>query len=92
MNVRNAALAVSAIDAAAWIVVALAMFLSRSDAATRGLDQAAGVAVTALYVATGAPALALALANRAPRLALALSLAFPAAFAVALVVAVVALP
>ena len=63
--------------------------LSRPDAATRGLDQAAGVLVTALLLITTVPAFALWLRRRAPRTALALALAFPGTFAVLFAIAVV---
>jgi hypothetical protein len=81
---------VCALDAVAWVIVALAAFLSGSDAATRGLDQVAGAIVTALFVLTAVPAFVLALLRRATRTALTLSLAFPTAFAMLFVAAVVA--
>jgi hypothetical protein len=90
MNLRRATLVVAAIDFAAWALVALAAFVSGSDAATKGLDEAAGLLVTALFLVTGAPALALTLLGRAAATALALAIAFPAALAVAFIVAVVA--
>ncbi len=90
MKRRTVTIVVSLFDAAVWAVVAFATFFSGSDAATRGLDQAAGWIVTALFLVTGAPALALALLHRAPATALTLALAFPAAFAIAFVAAVVA--
>jgi hypothetical protein len=71
-------------------LVAFAAFTSGSDAATKGLDQGAGLVVTALFLVTGAPALALALLGRAPVAALIFALAFPIAFAVAFVAAVIA--
>ncbi|HEV8552284.1 MAG TPA: hypothetical protein VGR65_02710 [Casimicrobiaceae bacterium] len=64
--------------------------MSGSDAATKGLDEGAGLIVTALFFVTGAPALALAVLCRAPKTALTLALAFPAAFAVLFVAAVIA--
>ena len=90
MKHRTVTMVISLADAAAWIVVALATFASGSDPATRGLDEAAGWIVTALFLATGAPALVLALLNRALTTALILALAFPAAFAAAFVAAVIA--
>jgi len=86
MKLRTATIIVSLVDAIAWGLVAIAAFMSGSDAATIGLDKTAGLVVTALFLVTGAPALALALMRRAPAAALALALAFPTAFA-ALVVA-----
>jgi hypothetical protein len=90
MNLRRLTFIVAAIDFAAWAFVALAAFVSGSDAATKGLDQAAGLLVTALFLVTGAPALALTLLGRAPATALALAIAFPATLAVAFTVAIVA--
>jgi hypothetical protein len=90
MNRRTATIAVCLVDAAAWAFVAFAAFTSGSDAATRGLDEGAGVVVTALFLVTGAPALALTLLGRAPTAALVLALAFPVAFGVAFVAAVIA--
>jgi len=90
MKLRNATLIVCIVDAVVWIFVAFATFMSGSDAATKGLDEGAGLIVTALFLVTGAPALALVLLGRAPRTALTLALAFPAAFAVLFVAAVIA--
>ena len=90
MKLRTATIIVGLVDAAAWAFVAFATFMSGSDAATKGLDQGAGLIVTALFLITAVPALALALAGRAPAIALTLALAFPAAFVVLFVVAVIA--
>jgi hypothetical protein len=90
MNLRTATIIVGLVDAAAWAFVAFATFTSGSDAATKGLDEGAGLIVTALFLLTGAPALALALLHRAPITALTLALAFPVAFAALFVAAVVA--
>ena len=90
MKRRTVTIVVSLFDAAVWVFVAFATFFSGSDAATRGLDEAAGWIVTALFLVTGAPALALTLLHRAPATALTLALAFPAAFAIAFVAAVIA--
>jgi hypothetical protein len=90
MKLRTATIIVCVIDVAAWAFVAFATFMSGSDAATKGLDEAAGLLVTALFLVTGAPALALAWLGRAPATALALAVAFPAAIAAAFVVAVIA--
>ena len=89
-RLRTATIIVCIFDAAAWILVALATFMSGSDPATRGLDQAAGVVVTALFLVTAAPAFALILLGRAPVTALVLALAFPAIVAIAFVVTVIA--
>lgn len=90
MNRRSATIIVSLLDAVAWVGVAFATFMSGSDAATKGLDQGAGLIVTALFLVTGAPALALALLGRAPVAALVLALAFPVAFAALFVAALMA--
>jgi len=90
MKLRTATIIACLIDAVAWAFVAFATFMSGSDAATKGLDKAAGLIVTALFLVTGAPALALTLLGRAPATALTLALAFPAAFAALFVVAVIA--
>ena len=90
MSRKRATIILSLVDAVAWVFVAVAAFASGSDAATKGLDQGAGLIVTALFLVTGAPALALALLGRAPVFALILALAFPVALAAAFVAAVVA--
>ena len=90
MNLRTATIIVGLVDAAGWAFVAFATFTSGSDAATKGLDEGAGLIVTALFLVTGAPALALALLGRAPTTALTLALAFPAAFAALFVAVVIA--
>ena len=90
MKRRTVTIIVCAFDAAAWVFVAFAAFTSGSDAATRGLDRAAGLIVTALFLVTGAPAVALVSLRRAPATALALALAFPAVFAALFVAAIVA--
>lgn len=89
-NRRITTIIIGLVDAIVWAVVALAAFTSGSDAATKGLDEGAGLVVTALFFVTGAPALALAWMRRAPMVALMLALAFPIAFAAAFVAAVVA--
>ena len=89
-KLRTATIIACILDAAAWILVALATFMSGSDAATRGLDQAAGFVVTALFLVTAAPAFALILLGRAPVTALVLALAFPAIVAVAFVATILA--
>jgi hypothetical protein len=90
VKTRTATIALCVLDAAAWAAIAWASLMSRSDQATIGLDRAAGMVVTVLFLATGAPAIVLTWLNRAPVAALILALAFPAALAAAFVVAVVA--
>jgi len=90
MNRRTATIVVCVIDAAVWAVVAFAAFFSGSDPATKGLDEVAGWVVTALFLISAVPASILVYLRRAPTTALILALAFPAAFALAFVAAVVA--
>ncbi len=90
MRLRTLTLIVAALDAVAALTVSAAMLWSHSDPATKGLDTLAGFAVAVLFLLTGLPALALSWYRRAPRLALTLALAFPAAFLVLLVIAIVA--
>lgn len=90
MRLRTATLIIAALDTAAALAVSGAMMLSQSDPATKALDTFAGVAVAVVFLLTGVPALALTWYRRAPRLALTLALAFPAAFVVLLVIAIVA--
>jgi hypothetical protein len=59
MALRPATIIVSVLDLVAWIFIASATFLSGSDQATKGLDDVAGMAVTALILVTGVPALRL---------------------------------
>ena len=65
------------LDASAWLFLAALFFMSEADPATRGLDNAAGVAVTGFFLVSAVPALLLAARRRAPRTALLLALAFP---------------
>lgn len=90
MNLRTATIIACLADAAVWSIVAFATFMSGSDAATRGLDEGAGLVVTALFLVTGVPAFALVLWGRAGATALILALAFPAALTALFVAAVVA--
>lgn len=90
MTLRFVTIIVSILDFLAWIFIASATFLSGSDQATKGLDNVAGMAVTALILVTGVPALVLALKARGAKTALALALAFPATFAVLFIALVVA--
>jgi hypothetical protein len=88
MRLRTVTIGVSVLDTIGWALIASATFFSGSDAATKGLDRAAGVAVTALFAVTGAPALALTGFRRAPRTALTLALGFPAVLALLVVAAI----
>lgn len=90
MSARTTALVVAALDCVAWLIAAVASFASGSDQATKGLDNAAGWAITLLLLVTAIPALVLCYRRRAPRTALVLALAFPAAFVALFVAAVVA--
>ena len=92
MNRRIVTLVVSAVDAIVWAAIAAAVLVSRSDPATKGLDEAAGWVVTALFLVTGMPALVLAWRQRAPVTALILALAFPAFFAALFIAVRMALP
>jgi hypothetical protein len=87
---RNVTIVVCTLDALAWAVLALGALFSGSDAATRGLDELAGIAVSALLLVTAVPAIVLTALRRAPTTALVLASAFPAAFAAAFVAALVA--
>ena len=90
MNRRSTTILVGVVDTVAWVLVAFATFMSGSDPATKGLDQGAGLIVTALFLVTAVPALALAALRRAPLAALVLALAFPVAIAAVFVAAVIA--
>lgn len=87
---RMATVIIGVLDTTVWLAVAVSMFLSTSDPATRGLDTMAGILVTALYLLTGLPALLLAWHGAKPRLALGLAIAFPAAFVMLFVAAMIA--
>ena len=89
---RLATLIIALLDTAAFIFAVSVTVLSGSDPATKGLDNAAGWAIVALFLATAAPALVLLWRGRAPRAALALALAFPAAILAFIAVIVATLP
>lgn len=91
MKLRTITLIIAALDTVALALIAAATFLSGSDAATKGLDIVAGLAVTALFAVTGLQGLILAWRGRWPRLALGLSLVFPGVFAAAFVTVVASL-
>lgn len=90
MTVRTVAILLGIVDAAVWLLAVVALLMSGSDPATKGLDDAAAAIVTALFLVTGAPALGLAMTGRSPKTALILALIFPAALAVLFVAAVMA--
>jgi hypothetical protein len=90
--VRIAALIIGALGAALWLWLAKVTFLSGSDAATKGLDNVAGLAVTALFAVTVLPALILAWRGQRLRLALGLSLAFPLILIAAVAAIALSLP
>lgn len=87
---RIAALIIGVLDAVLWAVIAVSLFVSLSDPATKGLDSLAGWLVTGLFLVTGLPALLLAWRNTKPGLALALAIAFPAVFVILFAAAVIA--
>ena len=90
MTLRTSTIFVCLLNATACIFLAFASFMSGSDQATKGLDEAAGYTVIGLFLITSIPALALAFFGRAPKTALILALAFPAAFVALFVAAIVA--
>jgi hypothetical protein len=90
LSVRAATLILCLLDAVAWLCLAAAYFMSGSDPATKGFDIAAGTIVTILFVITAVPALLFALLRRLPKTALALALAFPVAFGLLFLAAVLA--
>ena len=89
---RLTTIIIALLDTVAFLFAASVTFLSGSDAATKGLDNAAGWAILALFLLTAAPALFLVWRRRAPRTALAFAIAFPAAFVAFFVVIVATLP
>jgi hypothetical protein len=89
VNIRTATIILAILDALAGAAAAWVYFDSNSDPATIGFDTAAGVIVTGLILLTAVPSLILAYRGRAQRTALALALAFPAAFALFFVAAVI---
>jgi hypothetical protein len=89
---RLTTIIIALLDTVALLFAVSVTFLSGSDAATKGLDNAAGWAILALFLLTAAPALILVWRRRAPRTALAFAIAFPAAFVAFFVVIVATLP
>ena len=90
MNRRTATVIVCVVDTAAWVLIAIATVMSGSDPATKGLDEAAGLAATALFLVTGTPALVLVWLRRAPVTALVLALAFPVVLLTMFIAAIMA--
>jgi len=91
MRVRVITLIVCALDAVGWVSTVIGYFGSQSDQATAGLDYAALVFVTGLFVLTAVPAFVLVLLSRSEKIALGLSLAFPVLLVIVFVGAVLAL-
>ena len=87
---RTAAIIVGAADCLAAAAVALVLFGSGSDPATKGFDIAGGWAVVLLLLVSGVPGLVLALTNRASKTALTLALGFPIGFVLFYIAAVIA--
>jgi hypothetical protein len=90
MTARTVAFIIAVLGTFGWLMIATNMFWSGSDAATIGLDRAAGVFISALYAVTGLPALVLAALDRKPRLALMFALAFPGVLALFFAAVVIA--
>jgi hypothetical protein len=90
MNIRTVTLTVALLDSGVWVVVVFATFFSGSDPATKGLDTGVGIAVTLLFLVTTMQSLFLIYRGRAPKAALSFALAFPAAFILLFVAAVIA--
>ncbi len=83
---------VALVDTAVFLFAASVTLFSGSDAATKGLDNAAGWGIVALFAVTVAPALILLWRGKAPRTALTLVLAPPLVIVAALAVIVATLP
>jgi hypothetical protein len=89
---RLVAWIIALIDTAVFAFAVSVTFFSGSDAATKGLDNAAGWGIVALFAITVAPALVLLWHGKAPRTALALVLAPPVVIAVGVAAIVATLP
>ena len=87
---RLLTIGLAALDCLAAAAVAVSLFRSGSDPATRGFDILGGWVVVILLLLTGVPALLLALRSRAPKTALALALGFPVGFILVYIAAVIA--
>ena len=54
------------LDVVGWLLGATAYFVSQSDQATAGFDEAAGMIITVLFAITVVPAFALVLTSKLP--------------------------
>ena len=90
MTVRVVTVIVCILDVVGWLLTAIAYFVSQSDQATAGFDDAVGMIITVLFAITVVPAFALVLTRKLPRTALTLALAFPAIFAILFVAVIIA--
>ena len=90
MRARTAAIVIGTADCVVAAAIALALFGSGSDPATKGLDIAGGWVVIILLLVSGVPGLLLALARRAPKIALVLTLGFPVGFVLFYIAAAIA--
>ncbi len=91
-RLRLTTIIIALLDTALFLFGVSVTFFSGSDPATKGLDNAAGWAMVALFALTAAPALLLLWRKRAPRAALAFAIAFPAAIVAFIVVIAATLP
>ena len=89
---RLTTLIIALVDTAIFLIATSVTLFSGSDAATKGLDNAAGWGIVALFAVTVVPALVLLWRGKAPRTALALVLAPPLVIVAALAVIVATLP
>ncbi|QCK86740.1 hypothetical protein E8L99_13725 [Phreatobacter aquaticus] len=76
MALRWTVLILAGLEAVLWLAIGANGLFSRSDPATRGLDQAAALIATAVFALSGLPALVLAARDRFLPVALGLTL-FP---------------
>ena len=90
MRARKAAIVIGAADCVVAAGVAIALFKSNSDPATKGFDIVGAGVVILLLILTGGPGFLLGLGDRAPRTALALTLAFPVGFILVYISAMIA--
>jgi hypothetical protein len=91
VTVRIATLIVCALDVIGWVLTFIGYLGTQSDQATAGMDYAALLFITVLFVLTAVPSFVLVLLRRSEKTALALSLAFPMILAIVLVAAIMAL-
>lgn len=90
MRASKWAIGIGGFDCVAGAAIVVALVLSGSDPATKGLDAVAGWVVALLLLITGVPALALAWTDRAPKTALTFALAFPVCFILVFIGAIIA--